>query len=115
MKAATANGVNRVKLAFVPVNVEKPGKSPSNKTKADSDLEAIFDVIEIDKHVPMPGKRNKYPWSELQPGDSFFVPGREVKSFGSQVHASSVRTGHGYTTRTVVENGVRGVRVWRTK
>ena len=74
-------------------------------------------VIKLDKNVPLPlntGHKGggKYPWREMQPGDSFFVPGGKGSQKGIY-HTGKTAAGIKVTTRTVVENGVKGFRVWR--
>jgi hypothetical protein len=73
-------------------------------------------TFEIDKNVPLPpnaGKPGggKYPWASMEIGDSFFAPGK----VGARVATAGKRGGgqSKFTIRTVTENGVRGVRVWR--
>ena len=72
--------------------------------------------IKLDKDVPvplnagMPGNA-KYPWREMKPGDSFFVPVGNGAQKGMSVNAKNA--GIKVATRTVVENGVKGFRVWR--
>lgn len=77
--------------------------------------------IQIDKGIPIPtkmqlGRRSKYPFDIMDVGDSFFVPGRDGKSFGGTVTAARKRlTDMAFEMRTVKEDGVIGVRVWRTE
>jgi len=77
--------------------------------------------ITIDKDIPIPtkmqlGRRSKYPFDIMDVGDSFFVPGRDGKSFGGTVTAARKRyTDMSFEMRTVKEDGVVGVRVWRTE
>lgn len=68
--------------------------------------------LKIDKGVPMP----KPAWGKLselcksmEVGDSVFFPGRSSGSLAG----SLVRFGYKFAKRTVTENGVKGVRVWR--
>lgn len=66
-------------------------------------------TFKIDKNIPVPaansGRKRVYPWTDMEVGDSFFVPDKTRE----QVNAVSP---HGkYTKRN--ENG--GVRVWRIK
>lgn len=69
--------------------------------------------IKIDKKVAVPSGRHTYPWREMQPGDSFFVP-MVGKTRGRGLYVCARRAaGIEITTRTVVENGVKGIRVWR--
>jgi len=72
--------------------------------------------ITIEKGIPLPPPTHvsKYPWSQMQPGDSFFVPNGPKSLFGT----CSKRTKdgpHKYTARYVQVRGVKGVRVWRTE
>lgn len=72
--------------------------------------------ITVDKGVPLPRPRasqSKYPWDEMAVGDSFFVPhGDPTVIAGCASHQKRRGTGR-FTTRSLVENGVAGVRVWR--
>jgi hypothetical protein len=67
----------------------------------------------LDHNMPIPpmnrARMTLYPWRTMAVGQSFFAP-------VSQVTAShwSRKTGCTYVTRAVVEDGIRGVRVWRT-
>ena len=63
----------------------------------------------------------KYPWPVMQVGDSFFIPVNDndrvqkqssVQSSGRQWGVT--HNGAIFCTRTVEENGKRGIRVWRT-
>ena len=63
---------------------------------------------EIEKDIVIPHTKKKYPWNDMEIGDSFFVPGDE----GNNVSSSHRRKyGEEHTTRRV--NG--GIRIWRTK
>jgi hypothetical protein len=69
----------------------------------------------IEAPVKSRGREPKYPWRELDIGDSFFAsvadaPGRSLRS--SMIHAQK-RYGLVLTSRTRVENGVKGIRIWR--
>ena len=67
--------------------------------------------IEITKGVPTPHRgRSKYPFRGMELGDSFFAPGATVIGLhGCARRHRPMR----FTCRSVVENGVAGVRVWR--
>jgi hypothetical protein len=74
--------------------------------------------IKIDKGVPVPpltqGRRMKYPFRQMEVGDSFFVPGVKTSSgFSGCLHGVRKSTGWTFTCRSRVEDGVQGVRVWR--
>lgn len=85
------------------------------------------ELIKIDKGVPLsapptgPGSA-KYPWRKMVVGDSFFVAGLRVgggksrsgntKGFSTSGGKNMV-PGSKWCSRTVTENGIRGVRVWR--
>lgn len=68
------------------------------------------------------GRARKYPLPDLQPGESFFVP--ETDERNAEAVRGSLATGiariknatpgRDYATRLWEENGVRGIRVWRT-
>lgn len=73
--------------------------------------------ITIEKNVPMPkngvGRPAKYPFDDLAVGDSFFVPVPAVR-FSGQLYSAGKRYGKTFASRSVVEKGVEGTRVWRT-
>ena len=70
--------------------------------------------IGIDKNVPLPkatsGRGNTiYPFDEMEVGDSFFRAGTSAGK-SSTVHKKR-NPGRNYTSRAVVEDGVKGERV----
>jgi len=78
-------------------------------------------MITIDKDKPIPklsgrGAPRKYPFDELAVGESFFVPGKKSTDLGGSIGGARHRLpGRKFRTRTVTENGVDGVRVWRVQ
>jgi hypothetical protein len=88
-------------------------------------------TIQIDKYIAIPAPKRrlaaykrpeKYPYSHMQPGDSFFVPGGRVSASDKRVgltlnvtihHVRKRFPGTKWTVRAVTENGINGVRVWR--
>lgn len=68
--------------------------------------------IRIEKNVPMPVSardgRNMYPWSDMLPGDSFFVETGKPENFIRNVYPKN-RDGK----RFVAKKMAGGVRVWR--
>ncbi len=74
-------------------------------------------MIQVDKNVELPALdgRTKYPWAEMEVGDSFLVTGVEQRSISTTAGTRSARYGEKYVTRSVVENGEKGGRVWRVK
>lgn len=72
--------------------------------------------IKIDKGVPITGtngRPEKYPWSEMQPGDSFLIHTRKpITSFSNAANKARHRhPGKRWATRTVKG----GIRIWRVK
>jgi hypothetical protein len=68
----------------------------------------------IEKGVPLPDSRHgncRYPWGEMEPGDSFFVPDGNFKSLQSTASRRDRNGGRRFAARP--EAG--GVRVWRTE
>ncbi|MEI2419605.1 hypothetical protein V6O07_04980 [Arthrospira platensis SPKY2] len=76
-------------------------------------------MFTIEKNVPLVAVGNrrtsKYPYAQLDVGDSFFVPGTTTKSLGSAAANAAKKLGVVFATRTVTENGVTGVRIWRVE
>ena len=75
-------------------------------------------MIKIDKGKPIAAhpkkaKVSKYPWPDMEVGDSFFLPGMNVAAFSGSAHTAGRRTGKKFSLRTLTEDGVKGVRCWR--
>ena len=72
-------------------------------------------MIEIRKGVPMPAPTSKYPWDEMEVGDSFVVPAkttREKNSVRTAVYNRN-RSHPAKTYKTRIVPG--GTGVWRVK
>lgn len=71
-----------------------------------------MDEIKIDKGIPIPsgghGRRAKYPWHEMEVGDSFFVSGG-TNNKGFVSYANRRFAPKRFLSRTVEG----GTRVWR--
>lgn len=71
-------------------------------------------MYKIDKNIPIPSKyskgiKTKYPWRELEVGDSFFVENRTSTQMINTSKNTSKNSGHKYVCR---KEG-NGCRVWR--
>ena len=71
--------------------------------------EIIFEKIGgVTSGVPVPRKKNaKYPWREMEVGDSFFVPNTTTAKTHLNGAARAV------CIRITIREMDRGVRVWR--
>ncbi len=67
-----------------------------------------FKTYQIEKGVPAPDAPLRYPFPEMEVGDSFFTPGPR-KSMASAAFAYGAKTGRKFTTQRV--DG--GYRCWR--
>lgn len=77
-----------------------------------------MEPIKIDKNVPMPPKpasRHIYPWDAMEVGDSFFAPDPKGELVRAQSYPEGKKRGVKFASRTVTENGVKGVRIWRVR
>lgn len=67
-------------------------------------------MIVIEKNIPVParvtGKRSKYPWQQMEIGDSFFTESNAIRALISTRHKV-------YPARYKYANEGNGVRVWR--
>lgn len=73
-------------------------------------------TFKIEKDVPPPPTPTGeliYPFAEMEVGDSFFAPGKKQKAVSQSARKYGKRTGTRFSSRTTVEDGVQGVRVWR--
>lgn len=66
----------------------------------------------IEKGIPLPTRQvsRKYPFSEMEVGDSFFVTDASVVLLHTHARRHSPKR---FTCRTTVEDDVKGVRIWR--
>lgn len=75
-------------------------------------------MIDIEHGIPIPdpqqGRMLKYPWESLGVGDSFFVPDVKVSKFATHAWYYGKRHNKKFATRSVIVDGKKGVRVWRT-
>lgn len=71
-------------------------------------------MFEIEKHIPIPqtrrGRKQRYPFATMEPGDSFLVADKELES---KVRMSANGYGYRHSKRFVVRLVDEGVRVWR--
>lgn len=74
-------------------------------------------MIKVESGIPVPARTNRqggrpsiYPFADLKVGESFFVPGKTVKTMSQTASKAAKRLGIEVITRTVEG----GVRVWRT-
>jgi len=68
--------------------------------------------IEKDKKIPSIHGKEKYPLKDMEIGDSFFIPG---KTSGSMSMIFKRIPDKKFTCRSLVEDQVKGIRVWRIK
>lgn len=75
--------------------------------------------MQIRRGVPLPPYRRggnfKYPWDGMALLDSFFVPRISIQAFSGTALRAARNRGWKVSCRSVRENGVAGVRVWRTE
>lgn len=67
----------------------------------------------VDKNIPIPADRRgkgraKYPWRDMQVGDSFLVP-KAINAISGTTSCAAKRLGFRFTLRTVEG----GTRIWR--
>lgn len=75
----------------------------------------FFDRIVVEKNVPMPPpprNHRKYPWDEMEVGDSFFIKGSTSGKLSTAAWAAAkTRPGWKFITRKVEG----GAAIWRVK
>jgi hypothetical protein len=52
-------------------------------------------------------------WWDFKPGTSFFLPCLNCKKLHNEIEAKAKRAGVSIIKKTVFENKVKGIRVWR--
>ena len=84
-------------------------------------------IVTVEKNIPIPEEseswgNTKYPWLEMGIGDSFFQSphGSEDpkacrrRMVGARANRRKIH-GENYVVSYVTENGIDGVRMWKTK
>ena len=71
-------------------------------------------MIPIDKGVEMPRHKTTYPFAYMEVGDSFFTK-KARRTVAGIARYWAKQLDAAFSTRDVVEKGVEGTRVWRTK
>jgi hypothetical protein len=66
--------------------------------------------LEVDKTVPLPEGKKRYPYGSMEVGDSFFVVEGKLQVVCNANYRASKRLGMQFIARKEPE----GVRVWRT-
>lgn len=54
-------------------------------------------------------------WSEFTVGSSFFIPCVRAELAQEIVRKKMLRLGYAVIIKLVIEDGIRGIRVWRTR
>ena len=76
-------------------------------------------MIKVEKYIPIPGpgRQSKYPWSDLKPGDSFFVPTTETDHYRrkNSLNGTAYYIEGARNWDLTVRNAPGGLRVWRVR
>lgn len=54
-------------------------------------------------------------WAEFTVGSSFFIPCVDAELAEQKLRKKLERLGYAVISKIVIEEGIRGVRIWRTK
>tara|TARA_Y100000356_G_C11032046_1_gene168999 strand:- start:89 stop:313 length:225 start_codon:yes stop_codon:yes gene_type:complete len=70
--------------------------------------------VKIESGISIPDSNfakgyGKYPWRNMQQGDSFFISEKQLPNPKYRPSTPLFKT----TSRVVIENGEKGVRVWK--
>lgn len=90
------------------------GKSdlPTSSCNGDGFVSPASGGYQITKGLPKPPRAGsrKYPFPEMEVGDSFFAADASILSLHGCARLHRPKK---FSCRTVVEGGLKGVRVWR--
>ena len=65
--------------------------------------------LDVEKHIPLPAERKRYPYKDMDIGDSFFVHAGKMQVVCNANYRASKKLGFKFIARCEPE----GVRVWR--
>ena len=93
--------------------MKKPNRKKKSKQKSNRKISIDKERIPIPpvRTGPKKATRFKYPFDQLDVGDSFFVEGIQARAIAGSIANASKVLGQKYVSRTM--NG--GARVWRVK
>lgn len=61
------------------------------------------------------GVEYRLNWAEFTVGSSFFIPCVDAETAEQALRKKMERLGYAVISKIVIEEGIRGVRIWRTK
>lgn len=67
-------------------------------------------TVEVSRDVPLPPPRRRYPYGEMEVGESFLIPGGTLQV----VCNANYRAGKRLSRKFIARREEGGVRVWRT-
>lgn len=72
-------------------------------------------MIKIEKNISLPLPKSRYPFSELETGDSFFIPLVSINNINSHKQNFFRRRREMKDRKFICRAVEGGVRVWRTE
>ena len=95
-----------------------PAKKVEVKNETKTETPVVKSDFKIQKNVPIPPRAggrsgSKYPFRQMEVGDSVFVEGKVSKVASAIQSTSKINKGWKFESRKADENGASGVRVWR--
>ena len=85
--------------------------SVSSKVKVPADAQLRVSTKRKPKTVKEMNDRESYPFSKLDVGSSFFVPGATARDLRGAIYGATQRYNHRYVSRS----SESGARVWRVR
>ena len=70
-------------------------------------------MIKIDKNIPYDCSCRRYPWKDMEIGDSFFIGGENRNRINAAIAYANKKFAMKFSSRSRVEEGASGIRVWR--
>ena len=71
-------------------------------------------MYSIEKNIPVPEGRSKYPFPKMEVGDSFFVPSKDIVGARISVALNYYKRKNPKKT-FISRKSADGMRIWRTK
>lgn len=99
-------------MSPIPLPISSPPAAPQME---DESMTADSDAYVIEQGVPMPskmaGRGHKYPFQQMEVGDSFLAPLADRSRISSRATITGKRNGLAFSVRKV---GSEQIRIWRT-
>ena len=75
----------------------------------------VLSLTRLYRAMRIEGINYELDWQEFTVGSSFFIPCLDDAKARERIEGKMNRLGYAVIVKLVIEDGIRGLRIWRTK